>query len=46
MNTCIDTKTMMDREAILQSGRRYWRLRRVQEGQEKLLHIQGQEGQP
>lgn len=31
MNTCIETKTMMDREAVLESGRRYWRLRRVQD---------------
>lgn len=27
----METKTMMDREAVLESGRRYWRLRRVQD---------------
>ena len=31
MDTCMETKTMMDREAVLESGRRYWRLRRVQD---------------
>ena len=27
----METKIMMDREAVLESGRRYWRLRRVQD---------------
>ena len=31
MDTCMETKIMMDREAVLESGRRYWRLRRVQD---------------